>query len=183
MIKRIILVRHGQTTADKNNPNRGLTELGQKQIKEVADKLAKYFQSDQKVKIVACNTIRAKMSGKIISKKINQDLTVSRVNLRIKNIETLKKFSVRSGLDLTSTYWQLFKENRLPLRVEKPTKTVKSFYEIIRKYQKWTILIIVGHAGSLETFAKFQNQYRSKKIIKKELNYGQFIILDRKRSK
>lgn len=182
MIKKIILVRHGETTADKNNPNRGLTKLGQKQIKGVADKLVKYLDN-QKVKIVACNTVRAKMSAKIIAKKINQGLTVSRLNLRVKNIEKLKRFSVRSGLDLTSTYWQLFKENRLPSKVEKPKKIVYKFYKVIRKYQKWTILIIVGHAGALETFAKFQDQYKSKKKIKKELNYSQFIILDRKRSK
>lgn len=182
MIKRIILIRHGETTADKNNPNRGLTKLGQKQVKEVADKLVKYL-GKQKVKIVTSNTVRAKMSAKIIAKKINQRPTVNRSSLRVKNIEKLKKLSINSGSDLTSTYWQLFKENRLPPKVEKPTEIVKRFSFVIRKYFRWRILIIVGHAGALETFVKFQDQYKSKKKLEKELNYGQFIILDRKRSK
>lgn len=182
MIKKIVLVRHGETTPDKNNPTRGLAKAGRKQIEETANKLTKCFKN-QGVIIIANNTVRTKISAEIIARKTNQRMVVSKLNLRIKNIEKLKTGQKKSNLDLTSKYWQLFKKNKLPSGVEKPAEVAMKFFKLIAKYQRWAIIVIVGHAGALETFAKFQNQYKSKNKIDEELNYGQYIILDRKRSK
>lgn len=180
MTNKVILLRHGETTSDKNNPKRGLTDYGQKQIKAAGQKIKKVVGS-QKTIVIAANTKRALQSAIILANGLNLPLAKIRPNLRIKNIEMLKKyFEIYPKKDLTQIYFELDKKNQLPDMVEKPDRLVSRFKKIINLTKSFPVIIIVGHAGAIETFAKYQEEYRPKTLVKKEVSYGQFITLERK---
>lgn len=180
MIKTIIILRHGETTKDKNNPQRGLTKLGKKQM-EVAGLKIKKIVGSQKAVVITANTKRARQSAIILVKCLKIPLSKKRPNLRITNIEKLKKFSIMyPKASLTQIYFKLFKTKKLPDFVEKPDIIVSRFIKVINLMKFFSIVIIVSHAGAIEAFVKFQNKYKVKKIINNEITYGKFIILERK---
>lgn len=179
MTNKVILLRHGETTADKNNPQRGLTKRGEKQIETAAKEIKKIIDS-QKAVIIAANTKRARQSAKILAEYLKIPLVSKRPNLRITNIEIIKNLSnIYSKADLVQKYFKLVKTNRLPITVEKPDTVVSRFKKVINLMKPFPIIIIVGHAGAIETFAKCQEEYKPKTLIKREIAYGQFIVLER----
>ncbi len=67
----VYVLRHGQTEEDKTKPNRGLTEMGEKQIIEAADALIRELDPDTDIiQLLDSNTPRTKACNKIIGQRL-----------------------------------------------------------------------------------------------------------------
>lgn len=171
----IILVRHGESEKDKTNLLRKLTTRGKNQILKTADKikpLAKKGESE----IITTTTPRAVESAKIISSNLAIPIKRNFGNLRVENIDKLGN----SKDELSFVYFEKFRKGKLPQTIPSPNKVVKRFFAAINKTCS-KILVIVGHSGALETFTVFQERFIPDRKISKELRYGEFIVLKRRK--
>lgn len=176
MPNKIILLRHGESEKDKENPLRGLTEKGKKQIAETGTVLKK-LTSNQSVEIISSTTPRAVQTAEIIAKALEAPFTKRFCNLRIENIEQVSG----DQENLTARYFEAFaKRKALPSKVPSPRAMVRRFLDAVDTSNA-EVVIIAGHSGALEAFAGFQTIFTSEKKLERELKYGEFIVLAREK--
>lgn len=173
MIRKIILIRHGETEKSKTNPNRELTRKGKSQIRKSSREISSLLALSETV-ILSNQIARAIQSAQILSVKLGLPLLLAKENLRIENIRTLRR------KNLLGAYISAFNKNKLPPTIPTPTGIVNRFMKEIGKVQSAKNIILVGHGGALEIFAMFQEQFRTNSDNAKELGYGEFIVLERK---
>ncbi len=174
MLETIVLIRHGESQKDKSNPDRKLTIKGRKQVASAAKAIAS-IADNGKIKIICTNTTRTTESAQIFSKIMKLNFETIQVNLRVKNIEKLKTGNTE---DLTFKYFKMFDKNNLPEEVTSPILLARRFLRITLRFNNfYKTLILVGHAGGLESIANYQKVFLPSQPIKKELGYGEFIVL------
>lgn len=176
MINKIILIRHGESEKDKTNPNRNITTKGIKQIRLSSIKIKRVIKNENSL-IICSNTLRTKNSGQIISEKLGLDLVVSKSNLRVQNIQLLE----RKKRVLLLDYFESFQKGTLPKSIPSPIKVANRFLMLVKKYSKYESLIIVGNSGGLESFITYQKKFIPDSPFKRELKYGEFVVLKRKK--
>lgn len=174
MTQKIILIRHGESQKNKEDPLRRLTVLGIKEIRQTAKRIQPLVEN-KKCRIVSTSTPRATESAQILSQELGIKFNNSFADLRVENIKELT--TKRNGL--TWEYFQAFKEKRLPKQIPPPNVIAKRFLEAASKFKKQEILIFIGHSGALEAFALFQKKFEPTTKLKKELEYGEHIILEK----
>ncbi len=175
-LKKVILIRHGQTTKSKVDEGRKLTTNGVNQITKVALTLKK---ADLGKGVIVCTPkVRSKMSAAIIARVLSLPRRVFRSNMRVLGIEKLTSLQKKSE-DLTFCYLRLVKQNKLPAGITKPVELIKNFNKLIKTYGKFNSLIFVGHSGGLEALTLYKNKFVTKSSPTKELNYGEMIVLTR----
>lgn len=153
MTNKIIVIRHGETEADKTNPTRKLTPLGISQINMAAKKIEKEVKG--KIALIVCNnTFRTIQSAQILSRNLGLKFIVAKANLRIKVVDG----------------------KEVPSRIN----MARRFLWVVKKYNYANILIIVGNGGALESFINYQTIYKPSRKISRELKYAEFVILKRK---
>src|SRR3989344_6614127 len=122
MLNKIILIRHGESEKDKNNPLRGLTEKGKKKIAETGVVLKK-LAAKQSVEIISSTTPRAVQTAEILAKVLNVPFTKRFCNLRVENIEQVSQ----DPDNLTFRYFAAFDKKSLPSKVPSPRAIVRRF--------------------------------------------------------
>lgn len=176
MIKNIILVRHGETTQDKEDPERGLTARGKAQMINVARILSKVIDGKKSV-IVCTSTKRSIQSAFILADDLAIPLIKSKRQLRVKNI---KQIIPVKKISLTSYYLELYRKGKLPKFVTTPGKIVENFFHEMKNLNKsYETIIFVGHSGGLESILNFQSKYNVVGEYLSEFNYGDFVEMVR----
>ncbi len=177
MLNTIILIRHGETEANKENPSRGLTSRGRKQVIKTAIAIQKSIVGP--CKIISTSTQRARESSRVISERLNIPIAAEFENLRVENIQEIG--TKRNYKDLTALYFHLFSESKLPKIIPTPLEMAKRFLLAISSLvENPFTIIVVGHSAALESFANYQTKYLPTQKIKGELKYGQFVILKKR---
>jgi phosphohistidine phosphatase SixA len=152
-MRRIILVRHGRTGKDKENPDRKLTKSGIKATVKAAVKISKYISSD--ALILSSPKPRAMQTAEIFSKHLG-DLPIKEENLRVLNGDAITEeveAGRKVGISAARTYLSI--TNR---EVESPSDAAKRLEKIISGYPEKD-LVLVGHEGFLEAFLTHQTRF------------------------
>lgn len=188
--QRIILIRHGQTTLDKENPLRGLTEGGIKKTKMLAKKIEKFDVTTNMI-LISADNYRSIQTARIISQtiKVRYYQNYSRLfdTTTVKNWELIKSIKTRNSkyldVDLTKLYLKLSERGFLPKDIKKPITVAEKFVKLIKKIriQKRTLLF-VGNGGTLEAIAYYQSLFKTKEsdiIRTRILNYSDYLVLEK----
>lgn len=178
MVKQVIIIRHGETEKDKSNPERDLTPNGKQQIIKTSKEIRKFIQGS-KIALITTNFKRSIHSGEIIKKELAINEKTIRYNDLI--VENINSLNPEMNLDLTFSYFKSSNDGMLPSNIPTPQVVAQRFLDLIAATVGPELLIIVSHSGAIESFINYQNQYISNKRIKKELKYGEFVVLERQR--
>jgi len=74
----LYLVRHGKYLSSDQDPEKGLSEYGSEEIREVAEQIKKYHPAISCIK--HSGKKRAMQTGKIIASVINETITLQQIN-------------------------------------------------------------------------------------------------------
>lgn len=176
MVKTIILIRHGESEKDKNNPKRGLTSNGISQIKNTAKKLVSLIENKSCL-IITTKTKRTRRSAAILSKILKIKVKQTQIGLRVDNFDVIEAKYPKTK-NQTFMYFNDYDTNQLESSVPAPNVIANRFLKIAGKLEQ-DLIIFVGHGAALESFVKYQSVFISNKILEKELEYGEFIVLER----
>ena len=171
-MKKIILVRHGQTIQDKSNPDRGLSPVGIKQVSNLAQSLNLSIISP--AVILHSNTHRAAQTAHIIG----QSLSITNIcsaNLRIQHIDKIAQLIRHHP---AQAYLSLKRYHHYG--VESPAQLTKRWLKIISPLKAKTI-ILVSHEASLEAFLYSQKIFNVKhKSFNQFFDYADYALISRK---
>jgi broad specificity phosphatase PhoE len=169
MKKTIIIVRHGETTKNKTNSDRGLTLVGRKQMVLSATKIKKLLSPKGKIAIVFGNSRRTMLSANIISTMLNNSVVFSSPNLRL---EGFSRFAERLS-NPVQRYIESSLNNKLPEYVETPAIAINKFNSVTDSLlSRFDVIIVVSHGGFLDVIAKFHPLFI--KANRTPINYGKF---------
>lgn len=177
MIKKVILIRHGESEKDKSKPDRNLTDDGRAQIKKTSRAMASVVRG-RRAEIIATTTPRAIQSAEILSRELRVPFWKTFPKLMVENIKRIQSDTTK---DLTFRYFELFTRGQLPRDIPTPLAMVKRFEDALVAIKEKDIAIIVGHSGALEAFANYQKVFVPEERLSRELNYAEFVVLERKR--
>lgn len=176
MVDTVIVIRHGETLKDKNNPKRNLTKRGVRMLEKKAEEL-KRFVNIGASEIVCTPTVRTRISARILGSKLNIPVREKEYNLRVDNLDRLNLEKIDN---VTEFYFQASKDTKLPRKVPSPKTVARRFLQAIMESDFSTeTLIIVSHSVALESFVKYQSTYAPKNLPDGELKYGEFIVLNK----
>lgn len=164
-MKRLILVRHGQTTKDKTNPDRGLSSRGIIQVKLLSQHLQPLVI--QPAIILYSQTHRAQQTAFIIARRLH--INTKPTDLRLKNIHLLQPKGIRPA----QAYLGLNKYRD----IESPQELVDRWLKIFNSVNHSTV-IAISHEVSLEAFFYHQAVFRlERKNFRKFFDYADFASL------
>jgi broad specificity phosphatase PhoE len=164
-MKRLILVRHGQTTPDKTNLNRGLSPHGIIQVKALSLRLQLLIIKP--TIIIHSPTQRAKQTAQIIAKQLS--IRTKTANLRLKNVGNLQPGNIRPA----QAYLSLNQYGN----IESPPELVNRWLKIFNSINHTTI-IAISHEASLEAFFYHQTALKLEhKSFRKFFSYADFALL------
>jgi len=172
MIKRLILIRHGETSSNKADPTRKLTERGIFQIQKSASRISELIRPN--TVILSGNTNRTLQSTRILSKLLNITTITNRPSLQI------NKFSkfLNNSADPIKSYVEASQLNILPKGVETISQALNRFEKVASPLIKNnSCLIIVGHGGFLDIIIKFHPWFENRPHSS-WLQYGQVKYTD-----
>ena len=164
-MKRLILVRHGQTTKDKTNPDRGLSPRGIIQVKALSQRLQSLVIPP--TIILHSPTHRAQQTASIIAKTFHANTKPA--DLRLKNIDLLQL----KGMQPAPAYLNLNQYGN----IESPPELVNRWLKIFNSINHTTV-IAISHEASLEAFFYHQTRFKLEhKSFRKFFNYTDFASL------
>ncbi|MFQ5493284.1 MAG: histidine phosphatase family protein [Candidatus Dojkabacteria bacterium] len=180
-MKKLILVRHGETQRDKRNPDRKLTSQGIEQTRDLSRRLVQYING--KIRILHTPSLRAAQTAEIIAKQLaGYDIKpkLSTIKARVRNIDAMGT-EIRKGKEAgtkpAETY--LHKHSRFP-SVETPQQFVARIESAIKSIIEETVLI-VSHEGSLEALFYSTTVFETKyKNFDRYFSYSDFAVLHRR---
>lgn len=193
IIKTIIFIRHGQTTDDKNDPNRSLTNAGITLVSKTCNQISQEINLFP-VEIISTNTVRAIQTAQILSDylkiKYRQDLSLKASAFLIKEwnyIRQIKSQNIKySSSDLTYIYLSLAENNKLPANIKRPFQVANQFIKFIKSIKSDAkTLIFIANGGSIEAASYYQKYYLPDKndiVNKRILDYSEYLILTKKRN-
>ena len=165
-MKRLILVRHGQTTPDKSNPDRRLFSAGIRQVKALSRRLRPLLIHP--AIILHSPAHRAHQTAQILA----QELAIPSLRpapLRIKNINLLQL----KGRRPAQAYLSLNQHGN----IESPQDLVGRWLKIFNSIKHATV-IAVSHEASLEAFFYHQTTFKlERKSFRKFFDYADFASL------
>jgi phosphohistidine phosphatase SixA len=177
-MKRLFLIRHGNTTKNKAATDRGLTKTGMRKIKQTALQLNRLLQPGA-IQIICPAARRTIQSAEILRSVFCPGNTLQLEDLRVQGIEALKKViaaNEKLGIRPAQTYLGLHR-GEFP-EVETPAALYSRWLAIFNKITAENI-IAISHEGSLEGFVSCLD---SRQIITKSFDtycdYGDFVIAD-----
>jgi len=180
-VKKLILIRHGNTPKSNRTPERGLTKTGVKRIKETSNNIREEVVEAKHCLIISTPTNRAIQTADIIASKLG--ITHREIdNVRILNLGNLSEILDRIKLkreSLCEYYWGI--NNYDKVGVESPVIFSKRVESILSSYfgQGYECIIVVTHEISLETFVEYSDEYVLKrKSYVASTDYGDFAIMD-----
>lgn len=177
--KRLIIVRHGETSLNKKNQQRRLTAKGQDQMKLAGQEILDHLKNEPCL-ILSNNVVRSKESAQLISATINAPLKiVSELKIQMTSSKSLER-KIRNnplGLSPGAYYLQLCLEDNLPQGIKRPGQVTGIFLAILKTHRQHQNLIIVGHEGSLDALLHYQSIYHQ--VLRKgsgPLSYGEMVL-------
>ncbi len=174
-MKKLILVRHGQTTSNKSNPDRGLSPRGVKQVINLASKLRSSIIIP--AAIIYSTTKRASQTAHILGRYLSIT-DISPAPIRIKNVDNIAliiKHQQKQGITPAQAYLSL--GNYKKYGVESPAQLAKRWLNIIKPIKAQTI-ILVSHEASLDAFLRFQYRFRlNQTSFDQFFDYADYAIL------
>lgn len=177
MVKTVVVIRHGETTANKTDPKRGLTDLGAKKTNAQAEKI-KAIIGTRKTEIVCTKTTRSIESAEILSSILDSPIRAKKYDLRVDRLYLLES----SGDELIlEKYINATNGNKLPAKVPSPKTVARRFLgAIVESEPEVEVLVVVSHSIAIEAFLRYQSVYSSdKKTINSQLDYSDFVVLER----
>ena len=133
-MKKLILIRHGNTPQKVRTPQRGLTKVGVKRIVSISRIIRKELDDIESCLIISTPTDRAIQTANILASELGIK-TQEIENLRIKNLGNLAKdldwIKSERG-NLCDYYWN--RSDFDQLRVESPDAFVKRVESILTGY-------------------------------------------------
>lgn len=176
-MKRLILIRHGQTQKGKNEPERTLTLEGEDRIAEAADKLYPYILGP--VIILYSPTLRTRQSAIIIGEVLDCE-NIWSADLRMIGPELIaSRANAGSLLGIPAAAVYMQKMHDQPVQIETPEQLVNRFNEIFNSYAEDTV-IAVSHEPALNTFIKSIKGFNTVfKSFDRSFDYADFIILEK----
>lgn len=176
--KILILMRHGETTKYKDDPNRGLTDSGEKAVIGNSSNIQRYIKGN--VVILHSDTERAKQTA-LALKSVFQDV---KPELKTFDTKPLGGSSIKNrvdenrgrGIRAARTYLEL--GNWEAQGVETPKEVARRWEQKINALKGlYNAIFLIGHEGSLEAYMRFTK----KKIINKSFDtyfeYGDWAVL------
>lgn len=177
-MKRLILIRHGQTQKGKNDPERTLTLEGEDSITEAAERLRPYLIGE--VVILHSPTLRTRQSAIIIAEVLGCE-DIRTAGLRMIGPEYIASRANSSellGIPAAAVYMQ--KMHAQHDQIEASEQLVTRFNEIFSSYQEDSV-IAVSHEPAIMCFLNavkdFSVLYKS---FEQDLYYADFIVLEKK---
>lgn len=162
---KLILVRHGQTTQDKTNPDRGLSPSGIIQVKILSQRLQSLVI--QPAIILHSQTHRAQQTAFIIARRLH--INTKPADLRLKNIDLLQPKDARPA----QAYLSLNQYGN----IESPQELVDRWLKIFNSVNHSTV-IAISHESSLEAFFYHQIVFKLEyKSFRKFFGYADFTSL------
>jgi broad specificity phosphatase PhoE len=175
-MKRLILIRHGQTQKGKNEPERTLTIEGEDAIAEAAFAMRKYILGS--VAILHSPTLRTRQSANIIGEVIGCE-DIQKADLRVNGVELVAARANASkifGIPEAAIYMQ--KVQSLNLEIETPEQTYLRFKEIFNSINAQTI-IAVSHEPAIRIFLdRVQGLNIIFKSFQHVCGFADFIVID-----
>lgn len=180
-MKKLILIRHGNTPKSNRTPERGLTMTGVKRIKETSKNIREEVVETKHCLIISTPTNRAIQTADIIASELG--ITHREIdNVRILNLgnlsEILDSIKLKGG-SLCEYYWGI--NNYDKVCVESPIKFTNRVGLILSSYfgQGYECIIVVTHEISLETIVEYSDNYTLKRKSYEGMSgYGDFAILE-----
>ena len=164
-MKKLILVRHGQTTQDKGNPDRGLSPAGIRQVKALSRRLSPLIIHP--AIILHSPAHRAHQTAQILAQALF--LPFQPAGLRINNINLLQPGDTRPA--------QAYLDLNQYGNIESPPKLVNRWLKIFNSVKHATV-IAVSHEASLEAFLYHQTTLKlDHKSFRKFFGYADFASL------
>jgi broad specificity phosphatase PhoE len=180
-LRKLILIRHGNTPKNNRTPQRGLTKEGVKRIMETSKMLRKEVSGMKSCLILSTPTNRAILTADILT----SELKISQrglENLRINNLSKLAKslddVKLRRG-NLSNYYWAI--SNYEEVGVESTIEFAKRVEVIISGYfeKGFECIILVTHEISLETIVRYSEMYSLMwKSYEDTSDYGDFAVME-----
>lgn len=180
-MKKLILIRHGNTPKRNRTAQRGITKTGVKKIIETTKKIREELVEVKHCLIISTPTNRAIQTADIIASELG--ITHREIdNVRILNLgnlsENLDRIKLKSG-NLCEYYWGINNYNEVG--VESPLKFSKRVELLLSSYfgQGYECIIVVTHEISLETIVEYSDNYTLKRKSYEGMSgYGDFAILE-----
>ncbi len=185
-MKKLILIRHGNTPKADRTPQRGLTKAGVRKIIESSRRIRKELDNIKSCLIISTPTNRTRQTADLLSSELGlmkQDVDDLRIH-NLGNISAeLDRIKMANG-NLCEYYWKIdsYEQNG----VESPVNFTKRVDIILSRYfeKGFDCLIVVTHEISLETIVKYSKKYVLKrKSYGDVIDYGDFAIFESKSSK
>lgn len=174
-MEKIILVRHGETQKNKNNPDRVLTQNGFDQIRECARQIRKIIHEDSCV-IFSAKNLRSVQSALILSEEIGVHISPNFLHLSLGMISKLGDTEEERFM----RYQILADDGLLPEGISSPERILEKFSRYISKVNK-RVIIFVGNGGILDVLLRYKTGFKiSKNIIKTIFDYGEYTVLEKK---
>jgi len=177
-MKRLILIRHGQTQISKSDPERTLTIEGEDSIADAAEKIMPYLVG--RVVILHSPTLRTRQSAIVIGEVIGCE-DIRSADLRMIGPEFLAaRANAGDLLGISAAVVYMRKMHIQPDQIETPAQLVNRFDEIFKSYEEETV-IAVSHEPSIRAFMEAMSGYDVLfKSFESDLLYADFIVLERK---
>lgn len=182
-MKKLILIRHGNTPKKDRSTQRGITKKGIRTIIESSNNVRKELDKTESCLILSTPTTRSIQTADIlalelgIKRRMVEDLRIHHLGNLSKELDLMKS----KRMNLCEYYWGIgnYNENG----VESPESFVKRVEVILSGYFRkgCNCIIIVTHEISLETIVRYSDEYVLKnKSYDVVTGYGDFAVLKSK---
>lgn len=182
-MKKLILIRHGNTSKRDRSAQRGITKTGIRTIIKNSNVVRKEINKTESCLILSTPTNRSIQTGSIlvselgIKRRIIEDLRIHHLNNLSKELDLIKS----ERRNLCEYYWGIGNYDKKG--VESPESFVKRVGLILSEYfrEDCNCIVLVTHEISLETIVKYSDKYVLKsKSYDVVTDYGDFAVLGSK---
>lgn len=180
-MKKLILIRHGETTKDKSDEKRVLTSNGIARSKELAQELSSHIENTNKTVIIHTGKLRSIETAVLVAH--NNDITnIEQLNFRIKHLGILSN-QLNSAKDASESLVECYlKLHKQFLEIENKKDYITRIEKELEKvFQIYDLVIAVSHEVSMEVFIEYSVKYDL--IIKTfgtTTNYSDYAVLKQK---
>lgn len=177
--EKIIIVRHGETSADKNDPNRRLTENGAHQVSKVADTIRPNFV--EPLEYFSSNRNRAKATLLILAGN-----TIKPIKEWDFKVESGPRFSehvsVKRSEGVSPAVTYLSVSDYTDWDVESPQALQTRWLNFLSTREDVKTALIVTHEGAIEAFVEGNPDYLEIETSRTSrfFDYADYSILSRK---
>ncbi len=176
MSRVIVLVRHGETSSNKEFDKRGLTDEGIERTLLLSSKIKRFLKGSSMM--FCSNRVRSISTAEILARNLNIGFIKSDefIIQGKKNISDMIRKSRLLGIKPAKTYIEL--EGYDSYKIEAPIDLACRWSEILSGYDRFDFIIIVGHEGGLDAFMRFSKSNVLYKSFDEYFGYSDFAVLE-----